>query len=58
VSVAWRQLHHFPNADAQGGQPDDRARFMALAGLGLSGMALLTIIAATIPRFVLSPCSG
>lgn len=58
VIVAWRQMRHFSEASEEGGQPDDRARFMGIAGVALSGIALLTIVAATIPRFVLSPCPG
>ena len=56
VMIAWRMLHRFPEADRTGGQPDDRARFMALAGIGLAVLFFATVLASAVPRFVLTPC--
>jgi hypothetical protein len=56
VMIAWRMLQRFPEADRTGGQPDDRARFMALAGIGLAVLFFATVLASAVPRFVLTPC--
>ena len=54
--ISWRIFRQFPAADRQGGQPEDRARFLALAGLGLSVMFFIVLAAAAVPRLVLTPC--
>jgi hypothetical protein len=54
--ISWRMFQQFPAADREGGQPDDRARFLALAGLGLSVMFFVVLLAAAVPRLVLTPC--
>jgi hypothetical protein len=56
IIVAWRMVQRFPDADRTGGQPADRARFMALGGLGLSVLFFVIVLASAVPRFVLTPC--
>jgi hypothetical protein len=56
ISLSWRLLSRFPDADQHGGQPEDRARVMAFAGLGLGVLFFVVLIAAAVPRFVLDPC--
>jgi hypothetical protein len=56
IVLAWRMLQRFPDADRTGGQPDDRARFMALTGIGLSVLFFIVVLASAVPRVVLTPC--
>jgi hypothetical protein len=56
VAIAWRMLQRFPDADRTGGQPDDRARFMALSGVGLGVLFFIVVLASAVPRVVLTPC--
>jgi hypothetical protein len=55
-AVAWRMFRQFPAGDDGGGQAHDRARFMAISGLGLSVMSFIVLVAAAVPRLVLTPC--
>jgi hypothetical protein len=54
--IAWRMFLHFPGADRNGGHAVDRARFLAIAGMGLSALFFVALVAAAIPRLVLMPC--
>jgi hypothetical protein len=54
ASLWW--MRKFGEASRHGGQPDDRARFMTIAGAGLSALFFLVLAAAAIPRFTLDPC--
>jgi hypothetical protein len=54
--VALRMYRRFPEANRQGQHADDRARFMALTGMGLSVLFFVVLIAAAVPRLVLTPC--
>jgi hypothetical protein len=54
--ISWRMFQQFPAADGKGGQPDDRARFLAIVGMGLSVMCFIVLVAAAVPRLVLTPC--
>ena len=54
--IAWRMFQQFPAADRKGGRPDDRAHFLAMAGMGLSVMFFVVLLAAAVPRLVLTPC--
>lgn len=53
-SLVW--LRRFDGASLSGGQADDRARFLAIAAIGLCALFLVVLTAAAIPRFVLDPC--
>ena len=55
-AVAWRMFRQFPAGEDGGGQADDRGRFMAIAGMGLSVMSFIVLVAAAVPRLVLTPC--
>jgi hypothetical protein len=55
-AIAWRMFRQFPQGEDGGGQADDRARFMAITGVGLSLMSFIVLIAAAVPRLVLTPC--
>ena len=55
--VSWIALQHTPATDAtDGGDPKQRARFMALLGLASSALFALTIVALAIPHWVLDAC--
>ena len=54
--ISWRMFQQFPAADRKGGRPDDRAYFLAMAGMGLSVMFFVVLVAAAVPRLVLTPC--
>lgn len=49
----WRQLR---GAQPEGGSQEDRSYFLALAGLSLSAVFGLLIVASLAPRLLLSPC--
>ncbi len=51
AGVAWRRARRFPAAGAPG-----RARFMAAVGLGVSGLAVLLLLAAAVPKLLLAGC--
>ena len=53
--AAVRMLGWYPDASRYGGQPDDRARVMVVAAIGLNALFFL-ILAAAVPRFTLDPC--
>jgi hypothetical protein len=54
--IARRMLQQFPDAHRKGGQADDRARFLAISGMALSVMFFIALVAAAVPRLVLTPC--
>jgi hypothetical protein len=55
--VAWISLTHTsPNSPTDGGRPRQRARFMAQLGLASSAFFAVTIVAGTIPQWVLHAC--
>jgi hypothetical protein len=56
IVLAWRMLSRFPDAHRSGAQPGDRARFMAATGIGTSVLFFLIVLAAAVPRVVLTPC--
>jgi hypothetical protein len=55
--IAWVSLQHTTaGLPTHGGQPRERARFMAILGLTSSALFALTIVAAAIPQWVLDAC--
>jgi len=54
--IAWRMFKRFPHAHPNGGHADDRTRFLAIVGMGLSVLSFVALVAAAIPRLVLAPC--
>jgi hypothetical protein len=51
------EFRRFPGATSEeGGSPFDRAHFQALLGMVFSLSFALVIIAASVPRWLLSPC--
>lgn len=56
--VAWRSWNRVAQPEVTK-RPAmlERTRFIALAGIGLSGFFLLVILLAWIPEFLLHPCS-
>ena len=57
AAIAWNALMHTSNdASTDGGQPRQRARFMAVLGLASCGLFALQILAGAIPHWVLDAC--
>jgi hypothetical protein len=57
VWVAWRSWRASGATTAtEAGNPATRSRFMALAGLGLSALSFLVVLASAIPIVVLGAC--
>jgi hypothetical protein len=57
--ASWTALASTPDhASSAGGRPVDRARFMALLGLAMSGFFAVVVIANGIPRLILDACQG
>jgi hypothetical protein len=54
--IAWRSLLQTPQRPTDGGDPIDRARFMAVLGLASSAFFGAVVIAEAIPRWVLDAC--
>lgn len=55
--VSWLALRHTPaQSAANGGNPVERARFMAILGLAMNALFALAILAGAIPRWVLDAC--
>jgi hypothetical protein len=55
--VSWHALQHSADAaPTDGGEPRQRAHFMALLGLTSSALFALTIVAAAIPHWILDAC--
>jgi hypothetical protein len=55
--VSWSALRHSAGAGpTDGGQPRQRARFMAMLGLTMSALFALTILANAISYWVLDAC--
>jgi hypothetical protein len=52
------EFRQFPKDTAEeGGSHFDRAHFQALMGIGFSAAFAVLIIAGSVPRWILSPCS-
>jgi hypothetical protein len=51
--LAWGTLQRTPESNLEGGKPWDRARFMAVLGLLLSGLFAAAIIATALPPWML-----
>jgi len=57
AAISWIALRRTANdAPTDGGQPRQRARFMAVLGLASSGLFALQILAGAIPLRVLDAC--
>jgi len=56
AAIAWNALMHTSNDASTGGQPRQRARFMAVLGLASCGLFALQILAGAIPHWVLDAC--
>jgi hypothetical protein len=57
AAVSFMALQHTSGtAPTDGGDPRERARFMAVLGLTSSALFALTILAGAIPRWVLDAC--
>lgn len=57
AAIAWTALTRTANdLPIDGGQPRQRARFMAILGLASSGVFALQILAGAIPHWVLDAC--
>jgi len=55
--VSWLALQHSADAvPTDGGQPRQRAHFMAVLGLTTCALFGLTIVAGAIPRWILDAC--
>jgi hypothetical protein len=55
--TSWALLRRIPrDMPERGDKLMSRARFMALAGLMLSGFSIVLVIANELPRFLMSPC--
>ena len=57
AAISWVALMRTTNdVPTDGGQPRQRARFMAILGLASCGLFALQILAGAIPHFVLDAC--
>ena len=57
AAIAWTALTRTANdVPSDGGQPRQRARFMAILGLASCGLFALQILAGAIPHWVLDAC--
>jgi len=57
VVCAWMALQHTAHdTPTDGGMPRQRARFMAILGLSVSALSILTIVAGAFPRWMLDAC--
>jgi hypothetical protein len=57
ATVSWLSLQHSADAvPTDGGEPRQRAHFMAILGLTSCALFALTIVAGAIPRWVLDAC--
>lgn len=55
--VSWFALQRVTGVEpTDGGEPRQRAKFMAILGLASSALFALTIVAGAIPRWVLNAC--
>jgi hypothetical protein len=55
--VSWQALRHTEgDVPSDGGQPRQRARFMAILGLAMSAFFAVAIVALAIPPAVLDAC--
>ena len=57
AAISWMALRHTAlDRSTDGGQPRQRARFMAVLGLASCGLFALQILAGAIPHWVLDAC--
>jgi hypothetical protein len=57
AAISWTALMRTTNdVPTDGGQPRQRARFMAILGLASSGLFALQILAGAVPHWVLDAC--
>jgi hypothetical protein len=57
AAISWKALSRTTNdVPTDGGQPRQRARFMAVLGLASCGLFALQILAGAIPHWVLDAC--
>ena len=57
ASISFTALRHtVDDVPTDGGQPRQRARFMAILGLASSALFTLQILAGAIPHWVLDAC--
>jgi hypothetical protein len=57
AAISWTALRRTTtDVPTDGGRPRQRARFMAVLGLALSGLFALQILAGAIPHWVLDAC--
>ena len=57
AAISWTALRRTADdVPTDGGQPRQRARFMAVLGLASCGLFALQILAGAIPRWVLDAC--
>jgi hypothetical protein len=54
--VSFAALRHTPQTVTDGGNPRERARFMAVLGLASCALFAVAIVASAIPRWVLDAC--
>lgn len=52
----WQRIKDDELDGSQSDRPEENSRFMALAGLLLSGLFSLTILLTGVPAFILPPC--
>jgi hypothetical protein len=56
AAISWRSLRHADARSTDGGQPEARARFMAVLGLLACGLFALQVLANAIPTWVIDAC--
>jgi hypothetical protein len=56
AAVSWVALRHSAGDVPTGGQPRERARFMAILGLSSAALFALQILAGAIPQWVIDAC--
>ena len=57
ATISWNALRRTTNdTPTDGGQPRQRARFMAVLGLALCGLFALQILAGAVPHWMLDAC--
>lgn len=54
--LSWANLQALPAADAEGAQPADRNRFLAIGGVASGAFFVLVIASNFVPKFILALC--